>query len=148
MQEAFLHIIWPNVLKKLRGKISKTQTCIEQAFIVPNNQRVWFGFSYLFLKALAMSTALVSLVCYLSLFSVLCSCNKIYLLRISCFAFSFFCCYCGGNMSYPPTAVHFVCWKHPPHSFFFVRFYWGSGNNHWTDLWAPRVREWPWKLRD
>lgn len=41
-----------------------------------------------------MTTTLVSLVSYLSLFSVLCSCNKIYLFGISCSAFSFSCCSC------------------------------------------------------
>lgn len=47
MQKAFFSSsnMTKQVLKKLRGTISKTQTCIEQAFIVPNNQRVWFGFS-------------------------------------------------------------------------------------------------------
>lgn len=54
-------------------------------------------------------------------FSVLSSCNKIYLLGISCSASSFFfSCFCWDNASFPPPAVNCVCWRGPEHSFSFV----------------------------
>lgn len=97
------------VVEKGRGRISKTQTCIRQVLLImPNNQRELFALSSLLIKALVITPALVSLVSYLSLFSVLHSCNKIYLFGISCSAFSFFRCYCWGPVSYPPITVHFV----------------------------------------
>ena len=65
--------------------------CIRQIlFTVPSNQRALFAFSSLLIKALAITATLFSLVSYLSLFSVLCSCNKIYLFGNSCSAFSSF----------------------------------------------------------
>lgn len=111
---------------------------------MPNNQRTLFAFSSV-IKALATTITLVSLVFYLSLFFVLCSCNKIHLLGISCSAFSFFCCYCWGPMSYPPIAVNFVLARDPPHSSFFV-LSWRSGNNHWVDLWAVSMALKRWNL--
>lgn len=130
------------LLKKLEERFPKTQMCVEQVLLnVPNNQRAGFAFSCLLIKALKITTTLVSLVSYLRLFSVLCSCNKIYLFGISWSAFNFLCCYRWGPVTCSPIAVHFAFAAEtlPPHSFFLMLFYGRSGNNHWTDLWALRL---------
>lgn len=55
-------------------------------FIVPKHKRSLFSFLSLFIKTLAITAPWISEVFYLSLFSVLSSCNKIYLSGISCSA--------------------------------------------------------------
>ena len=82
--------------------------CIKQILlIVPRNQRALFAVSFLFIKALAITTTLFSLVSYVGLFSFLSSYNKIYLWGISCSALSFFLLLLLGGPS-QPMAVCFV----------------------------------------
>lgn len=59
-------------------------------FIVPKHKRTLFSFPSLFIKTLAITAPWIPEVFYLSLFSVLSSCNKIYLSGISCSASRFF----------------------------------------------------------
>lgn len=91
-------------------------------FIVPKHKWTLFSFPSLFIKTLAITAPWIPEVFYLSLFSVLSSCNKIYLSGISCSAsrFFFFPSYCWDNVSFPPPAVNCVCWRGPEHSFSFV----------------------------
>lgn len=113
----------PNLnLKEQNQNTLRMQRYIRQVFfIVPKHKWTLFSFLSLFIKTLAITAPWISEVFYLSLFSVLSSCNKIYLSGFSCSASRFFFpCYCWDNVSFLPTAVNCVCWRGPEHSFSFV----------------------------
>lgn len=92
-------------LKEQNPNPLRMQRYIRQVFfIVPKHKWTLFSFPSLFIKTLAVTAPWIPEVFYLSLFSVLSSCNKIYLSGISCSAsriFFFFFAPAIAGIMYP-----------------------------------------------
>lgn len=128
------------VLKKLKKRLPRSKRVSNGSCLLCQvSQRALFAFPSGLIKAQAVITTLASLVSYLSFFLFSAHVMRYIFLGFPVLLLVFSAAYCWGPTSYPPITVDFVSTGESLRSVFFEPFYWRSGNNHWADLWAPRL---------